>query len=584
MDLDRLPDAQSVAEIVHRSFKPFSSETCVLSGANGNDPLSDPHDGLHLVYLYGHAWIDDDHLTTAISVNGSSVHKSMLILLENLLIDVSQNNLILILDCCHAEAAAPITSSSKSLLTVFGCARAEKAISLTNENASRLSLSFELMLSNAKDQADLNQVIGQVAQYLDIDGVIRGQSVSFESNGEPVVLTRNHASQRPKRSQTVSRVRNRLIAGGGVIVAILTGLGWFLWNHTLIQVDVADLATIATDIRVVGISEKPSQNESSTFSEKKITGRRVRLWVPAGNTILRVKATYTDGNDRALSLHVLIKPSFDVFKKLLTWELPSAEQIKTHPNMAYVPATQWIRGRDRELQKNDTPYWIDIRPPTVSEYVEIAKKLLQSGEIEMEESFILTARQNSAAVDATGLDQLRTLSSDLGDIFGVLQAGNSEEVAAPGDLAIGLGELACDDCPAPMKHREAILYCSSRGMELPTDAQWELAVRGIDGRTFPWGDQFDHSKGNVPGLPDKGDPPATLKPVLQYQTELSPFGLFDTVGNAGDWVINTQGAYETVYMGATYRYNPEDATAFRMLPMTEETSLVREITARCVVR
>jgi hypothetical protein len=35
-------------------------------------------------------------------------------------------------------------------------------------------------------------------------------------------------------------------------------------------------------------------------------------------------------------------------------------------------------------------------------------------------------------------------------------------------------------------------------------------------------------------------------------------------------------------MGATYRFNPEDATAFRVLPVTEADYLVREITARCV--
>ena len=38
-----------------------------------------------------------------------------------------------------------------------------------------------------------------------------------------------------------------------------------------------------------------------------------------------------------------------------------------------------------------------------------------------------------------------------------------------------------------------------------------------------------------------------------------------------------------VYMGATYRFNPEDATAFRMLPVTDSDYLFREITTRCVV-
>jgi hypothetical protein len=70
--------------------------------------------------------------------------------------------------------------------------------------------------------------------------------------------------------------------------------------------------------------------------------------------------------------------------------------------------------------------------------------------------------------------------------------------------------------------------------------------------------------------------------VDAYRTQVSPFGLIDTVGNAGDWVVNDPGTYERVYMGATYRYNPEDATAFRLLPVTDSDYLVREVTARCV--
>jgi hypothetical protein len=66
------------------------------------------------------------------------------------------------------------------------------------------------------------------------------------------------------------------------------------------------------------------------------------------------------------------------------------------------------------------------------------------------------------------------------------------------------------------------------------------------------------------------------------QIQRSLFGLIDTVGNAGDWVVKKRGSYEHAYMGATYRYNQEDATAFRLLPVTDSDFLVREITARCV--
>lgn len=97
-----------------------------------------------------------------------------------------------------------------------------------------------------------------------------------------------------------------------------------------------------------------------------------------------------------------------------------------------------------------------------------------------------------------------------------------------------------------------------------------------------WGNRFDATRANVPGLPDKGAAAPALMPVDGYREQRSPFGLYDTVGNAGDWVVNDVTSYERVYMNATYRFNPEDATAFRLLPVTDSDYLVREIAARCV--
>ena len=73
-----------------------------------------------------------------------------------------------------------------------------------------------------------------------------------------------------------------------------------------------------------------------------------------------------------------------------------------------------------------------------------------------------------------------------------------------------------------MTRHEAELYCSSQNKRLPTDLEWELAVRGVDGRVYPWGNQFDDKRSNVPGLPDKGQAAPSLKPVDAYKNELSP--------------------------------------------------------------
>jgi len=582
LELDSLPSFRAVATVVERAFRPFAIMGLEICEISASESLDDSGSGIHLLYIYGHAWLDNDALMTAVKTGMNSRVQSVVSLLTEILDDVDCDQLVIIFDCCHAAAAQATTKAFNPRLTVYGCGTEEKAIALTQENSSRLSLAFEEKLAMAPQSVNLTEVARAAAASLEADDVIRGQTVTVEAEHPPIQLTRKSKSPTSKRSTTVRRIRNKLVAVGGLVVAAMIAGGWFLRTHTLVQVDVGDLNTIATDIRIVGTLETPSRNGSKGVVEKSVSGTHVRFWVPSDNIVLRVVADFSDGESRGLALHQQLEPTLNFLDKMVTWKLPSADAVTAHPGMAYVPAAQWFTGREREPVSNDTTYWIDIRPPTLTEYLQAADRLIDQGTLRRADSLIFTARLNAAAINATGLEQLKELSGDLGAIFGALEAGTTEQVAAPGELALGLGDLACDDCPAPMTRIEAQLYCESRSMSLPTDRQWELAVRGIDGRTFPWGDQFDHKKANVPGLPDKGDPSPALKPVEDFALELSPFGLYDTVGNAGDWVINTQGAYEAVYMGATYRYNPEDATAFRLLPYTEETSLVREITARCV--
>ena len=181
----------------------------------------------------------------------------------------------------------------------------------------------------------------------------------------------------------------------------------------------------------------------------------------------------------------------------LSAKAPASKMSLGEDEMAKIPAGEFLYGDNKERRSIEDAFKIDLYPVTNQRFA----KFIDAGGYETNQYW---SKEGVKWRDKEKVTQP--------------SYWQDEEWNAPDHPVVGVSWY------------EAEAFSRWAGKSLPTEAQWERAARGTDGREYPWGNEFDKEKCNTE---ESGIDKTTR--VTRYPNGISPAGCYDMAGNVWEW-------------------------------------------------
>ncbi len=231
--------------------------------------------------------------------------------------------------------------------------------------------------------------------------------------------------------------------------------------------------------------------------------------------------------------------------------LPSSAQARKP-----LPARAFWSGLDPAADRAPSHGVLALRPPLAGRVrVPAGSFVMGSAREDLERAFALCRTEilDSSCNDARSLFLAETHAHDVTvssfelDRTEVTVADYARCVAAetcePPGYVPGDPRFDRPDLPVTyVRWEDASSYCAWVGARLPTEAEWEFAARGPEGRQFPWGNVYNPHLSNHGALAtdasDGTDGFVGLAPVGSFPDGATPLGILDLSGNAAEYVAD----------------------------------------------